>query len=147
LSEKITVVNTKDRDQQPYFSNCATDPDNGFFLTKAEILAVIKFDLANIFFVSRGLLFRQIEGIAMGSPNSPAVAILGCASTASICSKISYLPIMRSLLHGRPFVLCPRFSETSPQCNARSIPVDPALNSTQYSMTCFTSTTLKSNGN
>ena len=58
-------VYPKGRDQQPYFS-C--------FLTKSEILAVIKFDHANIFFVSRGQftvqLFRQIEGIAMGSLNS-----------------------------------------------------------------------------
>jgi hypothetical protein len=26
----------KDRGQQPYFSNGATDPDTGFFLTKAD---------------------------------------------------------------------------------------------------------------
>jgi hypothetical protein len=108
----------KDRDQQPYFSNCATDPDNVFFLTKAEILAVIKFDLANIFFVCRGQLLRQIVGIAMGSPGSPAVAILGCAYSEDLFQKFlltnhflcsARCGFLFRPLHGRPFVLCPRF--------------------------------------
>jgi hypothetical protein len=111
----------KDRDQQPYFSNCATDPDNnGFFLTKAGILAVIKFDLANIFFVCRGQLLRQIVGIAMGSPGiySPAAAILGCMD--------DLLSFVSSILRN-----------VTATGNARNTPVDPAQNSTQYLMTLF----------
>jgi hypothetical protein len=48
--------------------------------TTAKSLKSLKAECLAIFFVSRGQLFRQIVGIAMGSPGiySPAAAILGC---------------------------------------------------------------------
>ena len=73
------VVIPKDPDQKPYFSNCITEPESGYFLSKQQILNITTFDLNNIFFTCKSSLLRQIIGIAMGSPLSPALAILNCA--------------------------------------------------------------------
>ena len=69
----------KDQFDKPYFSNCTTSPSTHFWLSKSDILAIVSHDLNNIFFTSRTKLLRQTAGIAMGSPLSPALAILNCA--------------------------------------------------------------------
>ena len=69
----------KDATIQPSFSNKPIDPTSGYFFPRDMILAVVVFDLDNIFFTCRSTLLRQTSGIAMGSPLSPALAILTCA--------------------------------------------------------------------
>ena len=58
------VVIPKDPDQKPYFSNCITEPESGYFLSKQQILNITTFDLNNIFFTCKSSLLRQIIGIA-----------------------------------------------------------------------------------
>ena len=69
----------KDKTESPRFANCCTNHEHGFYLTKNDIMAIVQFDLGNIYFTSRGHLLRQTIGIAMGSPLSPALAIMNCA--------------------------------------------------------------------
>ena len=38
------VVIPKDPDQKPYFSNCITEPESGYFLSKQQILNITTFD-------------------------------------------------------------------------------------------------------
>ena len=82
LSRRHGIVVPKDRTVCPRFANCCTNHEHGFYLTKRDIKSIVQllqFDLENIYFTSRGHLLRQTIGIAMGSPLSPALAIMNCA--------------------------------------------------------------------
>ena len=48
-------------------------------ITFKQLLRFVQFDLSNVFFTLGDTVLKQINGIPMGSPNSPALAIIVCA--------------------------------------------------------------------
>ena len=60
--------------------NVAFQRNGGFVhITYAQLITFVLFDLANVYFTLGTTILRQHNGIPMGSPISPALAIIVCA--------------------------------------------------------------------
>jgi hypothetical protein len=54
------VVIPKDPDQKPYFSNCITEPESVYFLSKQQILNITTFDLNSAAFTCKSSYFAKL---------------------------------------------------------------------------------------
>ena len=83
--------------------NVAFQRNGGFVhITYAQLITFVLFDLANVYFTLGTTILRQHNGIPMGSPISPALAIIVCAHAEHLFKQtISDFPnFFRGTLYG-----------------------------------------------